>query len=130
MTTMAIRCDEKDKREATKVAEYYGFDLSFVTCAFWTQMGRTGRIPLDLSNEEPSGESLRSIFEAEDILAAGGTGESFDSGRTLLDAARAWPLEDSRLSSPPCSSVISSRLTGSTPTTEQYAMQPKMPSSQ
>ena len=88
MATMTIRCDEKDKRDAARVAEYYGFDLSSVTRAFWKQMSRTGRIPLDLGNEEPNEESLKSILETDEILAAGGTGESFDSGRALLDAAR------------------------------------------
>ena len=89
MATMTIRCDEADKRAAAQVAEYYGFDLSSVTRAFWKQMGRTGRIPLDLGNEEPNEESLASIHETEGILARGGTGQSFDSGRSLLDAARA-----------------------------------------
>ena len=87
MATMTIRCDEADKRAAAEVAEYYGFDLSSVTRAFWKQMGRTHRIPLDLGNEMPNAETLRSIVEADEILNAGGTGDSFDSGRALLDAA-------------------------------------------
>ena len=61
MTTMTIRCEEKDKIAAQQVAEYYGFDLSSVTRAFWKQMGRTHRIPLDLGNEEPNDESLEAI---------------------------------------------------------------------
>ena len=89
MATMTIRCSDADKKAAAEVAEYYGFDLSSVTRAFWKQMGRTHRIPLDLGNEQPNAESLRSILEADDIIRSGGTGESFDSGRALLDAARA-----------------------------------------
>lgn len=89
MVTTTIRCDEADKRAAAEVAEYYGFDLSSVTRALWKQMGRTRHIPLDLGYEEPTEESLASIREADRILAAGGTGESFTSGRALLDAARA-----------------------------------------
>ena len=88
MATMTIRCNEEDKRAAAEVAEYYGFDLSSVTRALWKQMARTHSIPLDLGRSEPNAESLRSIHEAEEIIAAGGTGESFDSGRALLDAAR------------------------------------------
>ena len=88
MTTMTVRCDEEDKRAASEVAEYYGFDLSSVTRAFWKQIGRTKRIPLDLGNELPNAESIRSIIEADEILANGGTGESYDSGRDLLAAAR------------------------------------------
>ena len=88
MITTTIRCDEADKRAAAEVAGYYGFDLSSVTRAFWKQMARTGRIPLDFGNEEPNLQSLRSIHEADEILASGGTGKAFDSGRALLDAAR------------------------------------------
>lgn len=50
MATMTIRCDDADKRAAAEVAEFYGFDLSSVTRAFWKQMARTRRIPLDLGN--------------------------------------------------------------------------------
>ena len=89
MATMTIRCNEADKAAAAEVAEFYGFDLSSVTRALWKQMARTHRIPLDFGNSEPNAESLRSIQETEDIIAAGGTGASFDSGRELLDAARA-----------------------------------------
>ena len=87
MTTMTIRCDEADKRAAAEVAEHYGFDLSSVTRAFWKQMARTRRIPLDLGDGEPNAESMLSIREAEALIAAGGAGESYDSGRALLDAA-------------------------------------------
>lgn len=88
MATMTIRCDEKDKREAARVAEYYGFDLSSVTRAFWKQMGRTGRIPLDLGNEAPNGESLQAIREAEQMMQDG-TGTSYATGHELIDAALA-----------------------------------------
>lgn len=89
MATMTIRCEEADKRAAAEVAEYYGFDLSSVTHALWKQMARTRRIPLDFGNQEPSAGSLVSIQETEDIIAQGGTGESFSSARALLDAAKA-----------------------------------------
>ena len=87
MTTMTIRCEEKDKIAAQQVAEYYGFDLSSVTRTFWKQMGRTHRIALDLGNEEPNDESLEAIRETEELIARGGIGRSYSSGRELLDAA-------------------------------------------
>lgn len=87
MTTMTIRCDEADKKAAAAVAEFYGFDLSSVTRALWKQIARTRRIPLDLASYEPNDESLCSITEADEIMAAGGTGVSFSTGRELLDAA-------------------------------------------
>lgn len=88
MATMTIRCDEADKVAAAAVAEYYGFDLSSVTRALWKQMARTNRIPLDFQSYEPNVESLQAIRETKEIIAAGGTGESFYDGRSLLDAAK------------------------------------------
>lgn len=88
MTTMTIRCDEADKAAASAVAEYYRLDLSSVTRAFWKQMARTNSIPLDFGNRQPNSESFRSIREADEIIAAGGTGDSYHSGRELLDAAK------------------------------------------
>lgn len=88
MATMTIRCDEADKRAAAEVAEYYGFDLSSVTRALWKQIARTRKIPLDFGNEIPNAASIKSIQEADEIIANGGTGESYDSGRALLNAAR------------------------------------------
>lgn len=89
MATMTIRCNDVDKKAAAEVAEYYGFDLSSVTRAFWKQMARTRRIPLDLGNEEPNADSLQSISETEAMLATGDLGPGFSSGRALLDAAKA-----------------------------------------
>ena len=73
MTTMSIRVNEADKRAAAEVAEHYGFDLSSVTRAFWKQMARERRIPLNLGNYEPNDESLESLQEAKEIFASGKT---------------------------------------------------------
>lgn len=70
----AIRTDEKLKREAARVADYFGFDLASVTRAFWKQMVRTQSIPLSLRSEEPNDESLRAIRETEEMVANGSTG--------------------------------------------------------
>ena len=50
-------------------------------------MARTRSIPLDLGYHEPNEESLESIREADAIMAAGGTGESFDNGADLVAEA-------------------------------------------
>jgi DNA-damage-inducible protein J len=89
MATMTIRCDEADKKAAAAVAEFYGFDLSSVTRALWKQMARTKRIPLDCNSYEPNDESLIAIAETEEIIANGGTGQSFSTAEELLAAARA-----------------------------------------
>lgn len=71
MTTMSIRVDEVEKQQAAAVAEYYGFDLSSVTRAFWKQMIREQRIPLSLGNAEPNAESLESLREIDGMAASG-----------------------------------------------------------
>lgn len=86
-TALTIRIDSELKREAAEIADYCGLDLSTVTRAFYKQMVNTRRIPLTFAPEEPNEETLRAIAEGEKILAQGGTGRSFASGRALIDAA-------------------------------------------
>ena len=87
MTTMSIRVNEADKRAAAEVAEHYGFDLSSVTRAFWKQMVRERRIPLNLGNYEPNDESLESLQEAKEIFASGKT--RFKNSDELLASLKA-----------------------------------------
>lgn len=89
-TAVTIRVDSELKSGAAEVAEYYGLDLSSVTRAFYKQMVNTRRIPLTFSVEEPNVESLAAIKETEEIIAIGGTGSSFSSGRELIESV----LED------------------------------------
>ena len=87
MASVTIRVDDQTKKEAARIVEDFGFDLSSVTRAFYRQIVRENRIPLKLSYPEPNEESLLSIREADEIIASGGTGRSFTSGRELLVAA-------------------------------------------
>lgn len=89
MTTMTIRCDENDKKAAQEVAEYYGFDLSSVTRAFWKQMARTHTIPLNLGNEIPNDETSAALREGAEIMSRGGTGKSYETAEDMLAAIRA-----------------------------------------
>lgn len=73
-STITIRIDSEEKKEAARIADYFGFDLSSVTRAFYKQMIREKRIPLDLSVPEPNTESIESIRDAQAIIANGGTG--------------------------------------------------------
>lgn len=85
MASVTIRVDEETKNDAARIVEDFGFDLSSVTRAFYRQIVRERRIPLTLSYPEPNEESLRSIREAEDVLARGGRG--FSSAREMMEAA-------------------------------------------
>ena len=87
MASVTIRVDDGTKAEATEIVEDFGFDLSSVTRAFYRQIVRERRIPLSLSYDVPNDETIAALREGAEILATGGTGQSFSSGRSLLDAA-------------------------------------------
>lgn len=83
-STVTIRVDSEIKEGASRVADYFGFDLSSVTRAFYKQMIRENRIPLSLADPEPIADSLASISEADEIIAAGGNG--FSSSAEMFEA--------------------------------------------
>ncbi len=75
-SSVTIRVDSETKEGASRIAEHFGFDLSSVTRAFYKQMIRENRIPLNLSDPEPNVDSLESIREADELIASGGPGHS------------------------------------------------------
>lgn len=85
-SSVTIRVDSNVKKEATRIAEHFGFDLSSVTRAFYLQMIRENRIPLSLSDPEPNEESLAAIKETEEMIGSG-TGKSYRSAHDLIQAA-------------------------------------------
>ena len=87
MASVTVRVDEKTKEQATEIVEDFGFDLSSVTRAFYRQIVRERRIPLNLSYEIPNDETATALKEGAGIMAKGGTGSSFSTGRDRLDAA-------------------------------------------
>lgn len=87
MASVTIRVDDETKAEAIEIVEDFGFDLSSVTRAFYRQIVRERRIPLSLSYDVPNDETIAALREGAEILATGGTGQSFSSDRGLLDAA-------------------------------------------
>ena len=87
-STLTIRLDSELKKEASKVAEYYGLDLSSVTRAIYKQMVNTHSIPLTLSPEVPNEETVRALKEGEDMLSSG-AGTGYTDARSLLEAALA-----------------------------------------
>lgn len=68
---VTIEVDGKTLEEASRVAENFGLDLPLVTKAFYEQIVREGRIPLNLSDFEPNDESLEAIRETEEIICFG-----------------------------------------------------------
>ena len=72
--SVTVRVDEATKAAATAIAEDFGFDLSSVTRAFYRQMVREQRIPLNLEYPKPNAESAASIKESNAIIAEGRPG--------------------------------------------------------
>lgn len=84
--TLTMRIDSELKREASAVAEYYGFDLSGITRAFYKQMVRDHAIPLDLgySKDIPNKETLAAMIETEEMIASGKPRLVFDSAEDMF----------------------------------------------
>lgn len=84
--TLTMRIDSDLKKSASEVAEYYGFDLSSVTRAFYKQMVRDHAIPLDLgySSEAPNDETLAAMKEAEYMMKHPEESRSFSSAEEMM----------------------------------------------
>lgn len=82
--SVTIRVDEATKSAASAIAEDFGFDLSSVTRAFYRQMVREQRIPLNLEYPKPNRESADSIRDADAIIAEGRKG--YSSADEMFDA--------------------------------------------
>ncbi|MFV8380395.1 type II toxin-antitoxin system RelB/DinJ family antitoxin [Corynebacterium hindlerae] len=75
MSSVTIRVDQETKTEASRIAEDFGFDLSSITRAFYRQIVREQRIPLNLSYPRPNTESQAALRAAEEFLASGASGQ-------------------------------------------------------
>lgn len=68
--SVTVRVDEVTDQAAASIAEDFGFDLSSVTRAFYRQVVREQRIPLNLEYPEPNKESLEALKGTEDLIAS------------------------------------------------------------
>ena len=71
MASVTVRVDEDTKRKASAIAEDLGLDLSSVTRAFYRQIVRERRIPLDLSCSPLPEVTVEALNEARHIVASG-----------------------------------------------------------
>lgn len=71
MASVTVRVDETTKERASQIAQDFGFDLSSVTRAFYRQIVRENRIPLNLNYAEPNHDSREALAEAEQIASRG-----------------------------------------------------------
>lgn len=84
MASVTVRVDEDTKRKASLIAEDLGLDLSSVTRAFYRQIVRERRIPLDLSCAPLPAETVDAWNEAKRIAASGNT--RFDTADDMFAA--------------------------------------------
>ncbi len=84
--TLTMRIDSDLKKSASEVAEYYGFDLSSGTRAFYKQMVRDHAIPLDLgySSEVPNDETLAAMEKTECMMRHPEKFRSFSSAEEMM----------------------------------------------
>ncbi|WP_165060726.1 MULTISPECIES: type II toxin-antitoxin system RelB/DinJ family antitoxin [unclassified Adlercreutzia] len=82
--SVTVRVDEATKLAAASIVEDFGFDLSSVTRAFYRQIVREQRIPLNLEYPKPNNESREAIEEAKAIIASGDPG--YDSVDAMFEA--------------------------------------------
>ena len=84
--SVTVRVDAKTKEAAASIAEDFGFDLSSVTRAFYRQIVREQRIPLNLEYPKPNRESLESLRATEDLIDSGHPGyDSLDAMFESMD---------------------------------------------
>lgn len=74
MSTVTIRVDEETKRQVSQIVEDLGLDLSTTVRAFFRQIIREQRIPLNLSYEVPNQDTMEALRESEQIIANPGGG--------------------------------------------------------
>lgn len=71
MTSVTVRVDEDTKKQASEIAEDFGFDLSSITRAFYRQIVRERRIPLNLSYGNAPEETLEALADARRMAKEG-----------------------------------------------------------
>ncbi|MDO5727397.1 MAG: type II toxin-antitoxin system RelB/DinJ family antitoxin [Bowdeniella nasicola] len=84
MASVTTQIDEDTKARAAHIAEDFGSDLSSITRAFYRQIVRENRIPLNLSYNEPNCKSLIALAEARQIAERGES--RFESAEEMFDA--------------------------------------------
>lgn len=71
MASVTVRVDADTKQKAANIAEDLGLDLSSVTRAFYKQIVRERRIPLNLSYTTVPPATMEALDEAKNRLADG-----------------------------------------------------------
>lgn len=84
MSSVTIRVDEDTKREVSGIVEDFGLDLSSITRAFYKQIVREQRIPLNLTYQKTPQESVEALKEARRMAKSGES--RFDDADQMFDS--------------------------------------------
>ncbi|MBW3095499.1 type II toxin-antitoxin system RelB/DinJ family antitoxin [Bifidobacterium sp. 64T4] len=84
MSSVTVRVDSDTKRQASHIAEDFGLDLSSVTRAFYRQIVREHRIPLNLSYPTMPTETAEALAEARE--KAGTAEPRFNTADEMFEA--------------------------------------------
>ena len=84
MASVTVRVDADTKQKAANIAEDLGLDLSSVTRAFYKQIVRERRIPLNLSYTTVPPATMEALDEAKNRLADGRP--RFNSADEMFDS--------------------------------------------
>ena len=87
LAQFTLKLDDGDKKEATAIVEELGLDLPTVTRAFYKQIIRERRIPLDLSfNYRGLPEETRLALDEADQMIQTDQGMSYASADELFSS--------------------------------------------
>ena len=94
LAQFTLKLDDRDKKEATAIVEELGLDLPTVTRAFYKQIIRERRIPLDLSfSNRGLPEETRLAFDEADQMVQTGEGKSYASADEMFSAILGAPAQ-------------------------------------
>lgn len=84
MASVTVRVDAHTKEQAANIAEDFGLDLSSVTRAFYRQIVREHRIPLNLSYPDAPQETVEALDEARTIVSK--KSARFDNANEMFES--------------------------------------------
>lgn len=85
MGQVTVRIADEDKKEATRIVKELGLDMTTVTKAFYKQIIRERRVPLDFSLTALPADTRRALDESK-LMEKDDTVKGYGSGASLIDA--------------------------------------------
>lgn len=87
MGQITVRIADGDKKEATQIVNDLGLDMTTVTKAFYKQIIRERRIPLDFSLNTLPPDTMKALAESKQLEKEANV-KSYDSGASFINAIK------------------------------------------